>query len=180
MKRRAPRTSSSTLSKMPWLTVARPNASAALMSAMNVTSSAASAHTGEATCRPAGRGLWACRQAVPIQAASRHSTRIRRQRTFMRPAQRAVQAEREAAWPAQRAVQAERASLSIVAAVVAQELQLTPRLDALGDDFHPEAASHLDDGAHDGGIAGIVGRIAHEGLVDLQGADRKLLQGRQR
>src|SRR5580693_1196550 len=40
--------------------------------------------------------------------------------------------------------------------------QLAPRLDPLGNHFHTEAASHLDDGAHDGGIAGIIGGIADE------------------
>src|SRR5256886_14754787 len=63
-----------------------------------------------------------------------------------------------------------------VAGVAAQELQLPLRLDALGDHFHAETAPHLDDGAHDGGVAGIVGRVAHEGLVDLERADRELLQ----
>jgi hypothetical protein len=36
--------------------------------------------------------------------------------------------------------------------------------------------AHLDDGAHDGGVVGVGGRVAHEGLVDLERADRELLQ----
>src|ERR1700694_6028684 len=70
-----------------------------------------------------------------------------------------------------RARLAEQPPLPVVAGVAAQEFQLPLRLDALGNHFHAETASHLDDGAHDGRITGIVGRVGHEGLVDLQGAD---------
>src|SRR3981081_4078746 len=56
MKRRAWRTTSRTWSKIPWLTTARPQASAAVISAMKLTSSPGTAHTAAATCGPGGGG----------------------------------------------------------------------------------------------------------------------------
>ena len=50
------------------------------------------------------------------------------------------------------------------------------RLDALGDDLHAEAVTHVDDGAHQHRVGRIVGGVTHERLVDLERADRKLLQ----
>ena len=49
------------------------------------------------------------------------------------------------------------------------------RLDALGDHFEPEAAPERDDRAHDRGIVGVLGHVAHEALVDLDALHRELL-----
>src|SRR5687768_13049569 len=73
---------------------------------------------------------------------------------------------------------AEQPALAKAAVVAAQEVQVAERLHTLGDDVHLEAAPHVDDGAHDGGIALVVVDVTHERLVDLQGADRELLQRR--
>ena len=75
---------------------------------------------------------------------------------------------------------AEQLSLREVARVPAQEIQLPQGLDTFGDDFHAEAASHLDDGFHDRRIAGVLAHVAYERLVDLQRADGELLQRRER
>src|SRR5450759_4514564 len=66
------------------------------------------------------------------------------------------------------------------AAVPAQELQLLARLHALGDELQIETLYHVDDGSHQLCVVGVHGHVAHEGLVYLQGADRKLLQSRKR
>ena len=62
----------------------------------------------------------------------------------------------------------------------AQEFELLAGLDALGDHLEVEALAHVDDGSHDGGIVRIDRDVAHERLVDLQSADRELLQGGKR
>src|ERR1700729_3098292 len=71
-------------------------------------------------------------------------------------------------------------ALSVMAIVFAQEVEVADGFDSLGDDLHAKAAAHVDDGAYDGRIARIVADVAHEGLVDLESADRELLQGGQR
>ena len=71
---------------------------------------------------------------------------------------------------------AEQVPLRVVAAVLAQELELRFGLDAFGDDLEPQAVRHLDDGVDDRGIVAIDGHVAHERLVDLQRVDRELLQ----
>src|SRR6202023_2548008 len=75
---------------------------------------------------------------------------------------------------------AEQLALSKMARVPAQEVELAERLDALCDHFHAEAAAQLDDRFHDRRVPGVFAHIAHERLVDLEGADGKLLQGRER
>ncbi len=75
---------------------------------------------------------------------------------------------------------AEQLALRLVAAGLAQERELLHGLDAFGDHLHAEAVAHLDDGAHQRRVVAVGGGVAHEGLVDLQRADRELLQRRQR
>src|SRR5579862_2165482 len=74
----------------------------------------------------------------------------------------------------------EQAALREVAAAAAQEIELALRLDTLGHHLHAEAMAHVDDGSYQYGIRRVVGRIAYERLIDLQSADRELLQRRQR
>ena len=52
---------------------------------------------------------------------------------------------------------AEQLALSKIAAVVAQEFKLAHRLDALGDDLHPEAVTHVNDGPYQHRIGRIFG-----------------------
>ena len=75
---------------------------------------------------------------------------------------------------------AEQPALRIEAAVPPQEIELLARLHAFGDHLEPEALPHVDDGSHERRVVGIHRQIANERLVDLERADRKLLQGRQR
>src|SRR5688572_18843714 len=75
---------------------------------------------------------------------------------------------------------AEQEALYIGAVESLQETELLFRLDALGNDIHLEATSHVNDSADDRCIVGVHGDIANERLVDLQSADRKLLQRAQR
>src|ERR1700735_911409 len=75
---------------------------------------------------------------------------------------------------------AEQASLRVVAAMGAQEFKLLGFLNALGNDLEVKALAHVDDGPHDGGVVGVHRDIAHEGLVNLQSTDGKLLQRRER
>ena len=75
---------------------------------------------------------------------------------------------------------AEQKSLHFVAGVIAQERLLLDGLDALGNDRHPQRLAHADDGLGDGLILGIVGQVADEGTVDLDGVDRELLHQRHR
>jgi hypothetical protein len=49
-------------------------------------------------------------------------------------------------------------------------------LHAFGDDLHAQRARHLQDGAHDGGVAVVVGQAADEAAVDLELVDREALQ----
>jgi len=60
-----------------------------------------------------------------------------------------------------------------------QKVPLFLGLDSFRDDLQPEAAPHLDDRAHDGGVVGIGRCVGHERPVDLERADRELLQGAQ-
>src|SRR5579872_5905140 len=71
-----------------------------------------------------------------------------------------------------RAGLAEEFSLGEVAALLAQELEVPLRLHAFRNHVHSQAAPHIDDGAHDGGIARVFGYVTHERLIDLQRADR--------
>ena len=57
-----------------------------------------------------------------------------------------------------------------------EELQLARCLHTLGNGLHAQAGGHADDGAHNGFVVGVVGDVAHEGLVDLDLVDLKLLQ----
>ena len=66
------------------------------------------------------------------------------------------------------------------ALTAAQECELLLGFHALRHDFHAQAPSHVDDRAHDGRLIGIRGGVPDEGLVDLERADRELLQGTQR
>src|SRR5690606_244818 len=75
---------------------------------------------------------------------------------------------------------AEQVSLSVVAAVLAQERELSLVLDAFGDDLELEAVTHLNDRIDDRGVVAIDGHVAHERLIDLERADRELLKRAQR
>src|SRR5690606_1122773 len=58
-------------------------------------------------------------------------------------------------------------SLRLVAAHVAQQLQLLPALDAFGHDLDVQVACHGDDGADDGMVGEVGDDVAHETAVDL-------------
>ncbi len=53
-------------------------------------------------------------------------------------------------------------------------------LDALGHDIHVEIAAHLDDRVDQRRVVGVGYRVADEGFVNFQRADRELLKGTQR
>src|SRR3989338_121049 len=63
---------------------------------------------------------------------------------------------------------AEQIALKGMAAVQIEELMLRLGFHTLGDDIQPERAPQGDDGLHDGCIVGVGGKIADEGLVNLQ------------
>jgi serine/threonine-protein kinase len=75
---------------------------------------------------------------------------------------------------------AEQAPLAVVAVAAPEEIELLLRLDALGDHVEAEVLAHLDDRAHECRVLARDVRVAHEGLVDLERADRELLQRRER
>src|SRR6185369_10159810 len=75
---------------------------------------------------------------------------------------------------------AEQMPLRIVAAVLAQELELLLGFDAFRDDLELEAMRHLDDRIDDCRVIAIDRDVADERAIDLQRADRKLLQRRKR
>src|ERR1700741_1921557 len=68
---------------------------------------------------------------------------------------------------------AEQIALHLVAAVLAQEAALLLGLHALGDHAQLEPVRQADDGAGDGFVALAAAQVAHEGLVDLERADRE-------
>lgn len=61
-----------------------------------------------------------------------------------------------------------------------QERQLLRRFHALGNYIKVEAAGHGHDGADDFRVVGVMGGIAHEGLVDLQRIHRQAFEISQR
>ena len=67
-------------------------------------------------------------------------------------------------------------ALEHVAPLVAQGIELTLRLDALGDDFHRQAVRHGDHGTGDGQVVTTVWQVPDEGAVDLEDIDREFLE----
>lgn len=77
--------------------------------------------------------------------------------------------------------QADDVALHLFAALVGEEGLLGRGFHAFGDDGELHAVAQGDDGAHDGGIVGVVGQAADEGLVDfqeVQGQALEITQGR--
>ena len=71
---------------------------------------------------------------------------------------------------------AEVIALCLVAALLAQELQLRGGFHALGGGLQAQGLGHTDDGADDGAVVAVVLQIAHERLVDLQLVELKMLE----
>src|SRR5512143_2979499 len=69
----------------------------------------------------------------------------------------------------------EQMALCIVAAVLAEEIELRFGFHAFRDHLELQAVRHLNDRVDDRGIVAVDGHVAHERLVDLQRVDRKLL-----
>src|ERR671936_1743697 len=68
---------------------------------------------------------------------------------------------------------AEEETLCLLAAKTAQEMLLAFVLDAFGDYREAKRMRHLDDGAHDGGVAALLQDAGDERAVDLQRGERK-------
>ena len=64
--------------------------------------------------------------------------------------------------------------------LVEQERRLRLRLDPFGDHLEPEIVRHGDQRAHDGGVLGVVGDVAHEAAVDLDAREREAREIAQR
>src|ERR1022692_1586098 len=75
---------------------------------------------------------------------------------------------------------AEQEALDIRAAESAEQGGLLLRLDALGRHVEAEVARHRNDRRDDGLVFFVVGHPGHEGLVDLQASDGKVLEVVQR
>ena len=73
---------------------------------------------------------------------------------------------------------AEEVALRVVAAMLAQEVELLLVLDAFRDHLELEAVRHVDDRVDDRRVVAVDRDVADERAVDLQRADRKLLEGR--
>mmetsp|Transcript_20721 Transcript_20721/g.38883 ORF Transcript_20721/g.38883 Transcript_20721/m.38883 type:complete len:265 (-) Transcript_20721:52-846(-) len=71
---------------------------------------------------------------------------------------------------------AEQIALHRLATLAAQEVELARGLDPLGQGLQAQRLGHADDGIDDGAVLGVLGQVAHEGLVDLELADAELLQ----
>src|SRR2546429_73539 len=67
----------------------------------------------------------------------------------------------------------EEIALRVLAAQASQIGDLLERLDAFGDDGQAQGSRHLDDGAHDGGVAILVLDARNERAVDLERRHRK-------
>ena len=71
---------------------------------------------------------------------------------------------------------AEIVALRLVAGMRLEECYLSFCFRAFGDNALPQAFSHGDHRADDRGVVRVCGDVTYEGLVDLQGIDRKLFQ----
>ena len=71
---------------------------------------------------------------------------------------------------------AELVALCLVAAMCLKECYLSFCFRAFGDNALPQAFSHGDHRADDRAVVRVCGDVTYEGLVDLQGIDRKLFQ----
>jgi hypothetical protein len=78
--------------------------------------------------------------------------------------------------PLQRHRPVEQIALHRRAAMLGQEARLLVALDAFRHHAQAEVAGHRQDRLHDRGAVGVVRRVAHEALVDLQLVQRHLLQ----
>src|SRR5581483_2438368 len=67
-------------------------------------------------------------------------------------------------------------ALVFPAAERAQEVELLGPLDAFGDEAQAQAVRERRDGAHDGGVVRVPGKVADEGLVDLELLQAKALE----
>ena len=71
---------------------------------------------------------------------------------------------------------AEIVALRLVAGMRLEECHLFFCFRAFGDNALLQTFSHGDYRTNDRGVVRVCGDVAHEGLVDLQGIDRKLFQ----
>src|SRR5690606_13837799 len=74
----------------------------------------------------------------------------------------------------------EQVTLHLVAAVAAQQLELTARFDPLGDHLEAQALGERDDRLGDRGVVRIGGDVLDERLVDLERLDREALEVQRR